>query len=333
VSKYINIKIKIIALLTLLTFGCGGSTTDSTLNDPIGRLGTNTGDRVPHQNWGSYRLYEYDGTNWQRIIELGTPTGGRPALNERPVVIAHGLGSSIVSGELSPLAQNLLSNGATSVFGFEYDSLAPISENSVYFGQALQYLTEAESDRTFRVVGHSMGGLVARGAFESGVVFGMADSGNLVSFAATPHQGAEVADELVNGDSNIVDEAIAQLILNGELDFFNSNGQPVDVRGSESGIRDLIPNSPFLVDLNFDASANHPQFVYRTVAGTERGTNYEAFDRILGIFADDGIVNVPSANAQVIGPVATETVPFDHSTIVADQVPQLVILSQIGLLP
>ncbi len=316
-------------LLSILLVGCGGSF----LDDPVGQLGTDTSSRVTHQNWGSYRLYRFEAGTWHRIVDLGQPTEPLPLLNERPVLIVHGLGANFETGLLDPLAASLLSNGATSIFGFEYDSLDSIAVNGTYLSQALQYLTGQERDRSFRIVAHSMGALVTRAALESGLHYDMAPTGNRVSLVAGPHLGSEVAGKLQKMDLNIVEEAIAQLVLNGELVFTNADGQPVDTRGDEISLQQLSLNSDFLNTLNFEASNKHPQFVYRTIAGSERGTDYEAFNRVLGVFADDGLVNVESANAAVIGPVQTVTVPYDHSEIILAQASLLVVLDQLGLLP
>ena len=310
--------------------GCGSSS-DNNITDPTAN--NDGGGRVEHQSWGSYRLYRYEAGTWQLVVDLGQATGARPLLNERPVLIIHGLGSNIYSGRLNPLADSLLSNGATSIFGFEYDTLDPISTNSTFLNQALAYLTTDEDSRTFRIVGHSLGALVARSSFESGATFDMAPTGNLVSFVAGPHLGSEVAQRLISDSQSIVDEALAKLIFNGELTFENSDRRQVKVTGDEVVFQEIALNSNFLNTINFEASNKHPQFEYRTLAGNDRNSDYEAFNRILGVFADDGLVNVESANALVIGALQSEVVPFDHSSIITEQGPLLVVLDQLGLLP
>lgn len=326
-----NFKFSILFLLLVSSLGltgCGGSSVD----DPLQNLGTNTASRVPHQSWGSYRLYNFVDGNWQLVVDLGQPVGAQPTLGERPVIILHGLGSNIAGGKFNDLATNLQSNGATSVFGFEYDSLDPISTNSTYFNLALAYLTTDEQNRLFRVAAHSMGGLVARSSFESGGSFAMQNTGNLVSFAAVPHMGSPIAEELAEGPSDVVEEALAQILLNGELTFLNADGSPVDVTGNEPSFAQLAPNSAFLNTLNSNADSTHPQFDYRTLAGNDRSDDFEAFNRILGVFADDGVVNVGSANSNGIGALSSETVPFDHTSIVEEQAPFLIIIRQLDLL-
>lgn len=302
--------------------GCG---------DFVDRLGTDSEQRVPHQSWGSYNLYQYRNGGWALLVDLGVPTRSVPDLGERPVVLVHGLGDRII-GPFDGLAQNLLSNGATNVFAFEYDSLDPIQTNGGYFAEALDFLTTREVNRRFRIVAHSMGCLVARSQFENGRTFDMAQNGNLVSLVAGPHQGSPVATELSSMDATLAKEAIAQLILNGELLFFNASGEPVDVVGTEPSFAQLVPGSDFLERLNFEADTHHPQFIYRTIAGNERGVDYQVFAQLIGVFADDGIVEVESANSAVVGQVQTATVPYNHTEVVEEQAAQLVILQQIGLL-
>ena len=300
-------------------------------SDVVEQLGTDTASRVPHQSWGSYNLYQYTNGGWRLLVDLGQPVGEVPDLGERPVLLVHGLGDRII-GPFDGLAANVLANGATSVFAFEYDSLDPIGRNSGYFGQALDYLTTRESNREFRIIAHSLGCLVARSRLESGQTFDMAITGNQVSLVAGPHEGSPVATELAKMDPTIAQEAIAQLVLNGQLLFFNSNGTPVDVMGDEPVFAQIVPGSSFLETLNQNAATRHPQFIYYTMAGDERGFAYQVFARLIGVFADDGIVDVESANSPVVGQVQSVVASYDHTAIIDEQAPQLVILKQLGLL-
>lgn len=312
-------------LLAIVVFSLNGC------SDVVESLGTDTNSRVTHQSWGSYNLYQYANGGWNLIVDLGQPVGAVPALGERPVVVVHGLGARII-GTFDGLAQNLLANGATAVFAFEFDSLDPIEKNGAFFGQALDYLTTREANRTFRFVVHSMGCLVVRTQFENGEVYAMEASGNQASLVAGPHEGSPVATALQSGDRSVAQAAVAQLVLNGELLFFNSNGQPVNVTGDEPVFAQLVPGSDFLQQLNSEAAQRHPQFVYRTMAGTQRGLDYQVFAQLIGVFADDGIVNISSANSALIGQDQTVEAPYNHTTVIQEQAPQLVILRQIGLL-
>ncbi|HIB68568.1 MAG TPA: hypothetical protein EYO33_26640 [Phycisphaerales bacterium] len=82
-------------LAVLCLCGCG---------DFVDRLGTDTEQRVPHQSWGSYNLYQYRNGGWALLVDLGVPTRSVPDLGERPVVLVHGLGDRIV-GPFDGLAQ------------------------------------------------------------------------------------------------------------------------------------------------------------------------------------------------------------------------------------
>lgn len=311
-----------IAVLLFSLPGCG---------DFVDNLGTETSSRIPHLSWNSYNLYQYSNGGWQLLVDLGRPTGPVPALGERPVVILHGLGDRII-GPFDGLALNLLANGATTVFAFEYDSLDPVEKNGAFFGEALDFLTTRETQKSFRFVAHSLGCLVARHQFESGETFDMALTGNQVSLVAGPHEGSPVATELSSMDPSLAQAAVAGLVLNGQLLFFNSNGIPIKVMGDEPVFAQLVPGSEFLRSLNDGATHRHPQFIYKTMAGDERGLDYEVFAQLIGVFADDGIVDVESANSPVVGQVMTVVAPYDHSSIILSQAAQLVILQQLGLL-
>ena len=160
----------------------------------------------------------------------------------------------------------------------------------------------------------------------------MAISGNQVSLVAGPHEGSPVATELAKMDPTIAQEAIAQLVLNGQLLFFNSNGTPIDVMGDEPVFAQITPGSSFLEALNQNAALRHPQFVYYTMAGDDRGLAYQIFAQLIGVFADDGIVNVESANSPLVGQIQSVVAAYDHTAIIDEQAPQLVILRQLGLL-
>lgn len=314
----------LLALACLFLTGCGNSIDDIALD-----LTPDEG-YVAHQSWGGYRLYRYDSGSWRTVVDLSAVNEQTPVLGERPVIVLHGLGSRIDTGRFSVLADNLLANGATSVFGFEYDSLDPIESNGTHFRNALTFLTQNEKNRAWRFVGHSMGALVARSAFESGFTFDMDSTNNIACFPAGPHLGSPIAAQLSGSSQDIVDRALQDAVLNGELDFRNADNTPVKVTGDEPSFAQITPNSAFLNALNLNVS--HPQFSYRAMAGNERGDELEALNRILGVFADDGLVNVESANAAVIGPVQTDVVPYDHTEIVNEQPSILVILDQLDML-
>lgn len=316
-----------LAFLSLVLSGCGGS--DPLDLDDISLDPGGSGGRVAHVNWDTYNLYVFQNGGWNPVIQNGQRVADIPALGDRPTIVVHGLGSDIFSGRFNALATSLQQSGATAIFGFEYDSLDSIAKNGGFFEDIFGTLAEQSPDLTWRVVGHSMGGLVVRSAFESGTVFDAAEMGNRVVLAATPNLGSPIAVELTD-NPDVVGQALADLVLNGDMEFRNSDGQPVEVEGTEQGFQDLRPDSPFLASLNFEAANAHPQFDYRTVAGNERGSNYEALDRVLGVFADDGVVDISSANSPNIGALDSAVVPYDHSQIVESLDALVVILTFLG---
>jgi pimeloyl-ACP methyl ester carboxylesterase len=305
--------------------GCGGSDNDDPVTDPVG----GSSGRVAHVNWNSYNLYAYQNNAWTPVITQGAVVGTFPAIGDRPSLLIHGLGSDIVSGRFNALANSLQQSGATSVFGFEYDSLDSVAKNGNFLIEAIGALTEENPGQTWRLMGHSMGALVARVALESGIPFDVAATGNRAALVAGPHLGSEIAVELQD-NPDLIGQALGDLVVNGQLEFRNADGQLVSVSGQEQGFTDLRPDSAFLATQNFEAANKHPQFEYRTVAGDDRGTNYETLNRVLGVFADDGVVDISSASAAVIGPLDSAIVDADHSTIVEALDPIVVILTYLG---
>jgi pimeloyl-ACP methyl ester carboxylesterase len=318
----------LLLLLSLLLAGCGDSdplNLDDVAFDPLG----SSGGRVAHVDWNAYNLYSFSNGGWNPIVINSQTVGAFPAIGDRPVIIVHGLGSDILSNRFNALATALQQSGATSIFGFEYDSLDSVARNGSFFMEAMTSLTEQSPGQTWRIVGHSMGGLVVRSALENGIPLDVADSGNRAVLVATPNLGSPIAVE-VTDNPDVIGQAISDLILNGDMEFRNSDGQPAEVEGTEQGFQDIRPDSQFLAALNFEAANHHPQFEYRSVAGNSRGTQYETLDRILGVFADDGVVDVSSANAAVTGAVDSAVEPYDHSAIVESLESIVAILNFLG---
>lgn len=313
-------------ILCLVLHGCDGvDFVDQTFNSV-----QQTVTRAPHVEWDTYNLYRFDGEEWIPIIEGGEQVAEIPAVGERPTVIVHGLGSDIASGRFNILATKIRDSGATAVLGFEYDTLDSIESNGHLFLEAMGLLTEANPDKIWRIAGHSMGTLVARVALESGIPLDVADSGNRAVLVAGPHLGSEIADE-VQERPNIFQEVLQLLVLNGKMEFRNLDGTRCAVNGQEQGFTDLRTDSLFLSNLNFEAANHHPQFEYRTVAGNRRGADYEALNRLLGKYLDDGVVDVESANAAVIGQVQIAVGNADHTTIVERDEAVVQILRFLGL--
>lgn len=315
----------LLALFALfLVSGCGDSS-----EDQVAGPDQPTGGRTFYQNWNTYNLYQYQNGGWNLVISQGNFVAALPALGDRPVVIVHGLGSDIFSGRFNALATGLQQSGATAILGFEYDTLDSVNKNGGFFLEAMSLLTDQAPGTTWRIAAHSMGALVARVALESGVPLNVAATGNRAVLVAGPHTGSEVAEELQDRN-DLVGEALGDLVVNDRLEFRNVDRTPVAVTGLEQGFTDLRRDSQFLANLNFEAANKHPQFTYLTLAGNDRSTDYETLNRVLGVFADDGVVNVDSANAPVIGAVNSAVLDFDHSAIVESLDPIVAILSFLG---
>lgn len=314
-----------LVLLTIFLCGCGDSFFEDTFESVRESV-----TRVPYAEWETYNLYRFQDGVWIPVVAHSTVQSGIPQLGSRPALIVHGLGSDIASGRFDDLAIALQQSGVTDVLGFEYDTLDGIGDNGDLLIEALTLLTEQNPGLQWRIAAHSMGSLVTRVALESGVPFDVAPAGNRAVLVAGPHLGSEVADE-VQARPNLFQEVLQLLVLNGKMEFRNANGDRAAVNGQERGFTDLRTDSSFLADQNFEAANHHPQFEYRTVAGAERGADYEALNRLLGVFLDDGVVDVSSANAAVIGPVQTAVGYADHSAIVEDPAAILQILTFLGL--
>ena len=66
------------------------------------------------------------------------------------------------------------------------------------------------------------------------------------------------------------------------------------------------------------------------MGGNDRGLEYDGADFVMGVYLDDGLVDLTSANATVIGAVKSDIVPESHSSIVEDTTNSLpVILSDL----
>ena len=300
----------LICLMAMCTLGCGSSEdTANGLADPTNQLPF-------HQNWNSYNLYRFDApsNNWVKIVNLGAAVEGAPALGLHPAILVHGLGGSIRSNTLTPLAQNLLSqNRATAVFGFEYDTLDGINNNSTFFSQAIGFLNPGNTHPLWTMVGHSMGGLVIRASVQTNTL----PIGTLskVVTIATPHFGSPVANA-VQG-ANAVNQALFVTVLN-QGGFTNADGNPSEVPLSSQGITDLRTDSLFLGILNAVGNIdNHPQVNYYTLAGTNKGA-YSTLNDVLNVQTDDGFVTVASANPPELSPIFTGIVNADHTQIISD---------------
>ena len=297
-------------LALLIPLGCGGSSdsTVSSLTDPTNQLPV-------HQNWNSYNLYNYQqATGWTKVITLGQVVNALPTLGDRPVLITHGLGGSIRSAQFSAMAQNLFDNQlATSVLGFEYDSQDSIAHNGFFFTQALNLLNPGVGRPSWNFIGHSMGGLVNRVAFQNGSL-PIAAQGNRVVTVGTPHFGSPMANAVQNSGDVATRSALVSVLNQGG--FVNPDGNPSEVSLECQGITDLRTDSIFLADLNGNI-ANHAQVDYYTVAGTYRG-DFQRVNDLLGVTTDDGFVTILSANPPQLGALGAGLTASTHTELIQD---------------
>ena len=296
--------------LCLAFVGCGDSSDN---NNPFQSINDSV-SRVQHVSWDTYNLYRYEpGGVWAPVVSRGDVIADLPNIGARPVIILHGLGSEINAGRFNALADSLRSSGATSVFGFEYDTLDGIVKNGGFFSDALTVLTSASPNTQWTVVGHSMGALVARQTLENGIPYDVG-AGSRAVFVAGPHLGSPVANAVQEDDPDVIQGALSSLVLNSKMEFRNIDTSRVRVHGTEQGFTDLRTDSVALAALNANV-ADHPQFEYRTIAGNYKDGTYAALNDRLNVDTDDGMVTVESANA-LIGQLDTSLLNFDHTSLV-----------------
>ena len=298
-----------VGIMTFFVIGCG-SVDDSQLADPTNQL-------PDHQIWNSYNLYRYDPApvnQWTPIVNQGQLVTNTPVLGQRPVLITHGLGGSIRTNTFSGLAQDLVdTQGATSILGFEYDSQDSIANNGSFYTQALQLLNPGADRLTWALIGHSMGGLVARAAVQNNTL-PMAAQGNPLITLGTPHFGSAIANAAQESNSSALRGTFIGALNQGG--FVNADGNPSDVSLSAQGITDLRTDSVFLQNLNSNI-ANGGQVNYFTLAGTRTG-NFQTLNDLLGVSTNDGFVTIASANPVELFPLATAEVSADHVQLVND---------------
>ncbi len=127
------------------------------------------------------------------------PDAASPGEERLPLVVIHGLNNTIHSPGIAALAESLARApriaGYYRVFTLEYDTAAALDGSGEGFAAELRRVT---GRHRFVLIGHSMGGLVARAALE---LYGRDGSGyDLLARCArlitlgTPHHGTPVAN-------------------------------------------------------------------------------------------------------------------------------------------
>lgn len=290
------------------------------------RVGLVDSDRrpVPHENWGSWNGYVFrpapksqgqPGRFEQIVFQGQLGPAGLPVLGDHPLLLVHGLGSSIQGKTFDALAQYLFEKeAATTILGFEYDSLDRIQSNGVFLRQALNlFAQDAPTPPPWNFVAHSMGTLVTRSAIEQpGPSVLPGPTGRAVLMCG-PHLGSGVIDNLQG--RNVLGDLLSILTINGQMDFRNRDGRVCTVANREAGTDDLRTDSPFLAALNLNASDHHPSTTYYTLAGGLRRRLLELCAGIFGLQFDDGVVNIPSANFAGLGQSKSDTLLADHLSV------------------
>lgn len=298
-----------LGMMTFFVLGCG-SIDENQLADPTNQL-------PGHLVWNSYNLYRYDpapASRWTPIVTQGQLVTNLPALGQRPVLIAHGLGGSIRANTFNGLAQHLVDNQvASTIVGFEYDSQDSIASNGSFYTQALQLLNSGPDRVNWGLIGHSMGGLVARASIQSNTL-PIAAQGNRLITLGTPHFGSAVANAAQESNSSALRGTFVGVLNQGG--FVNADGNPSEVSLLAQGITDLRTDSVFLADLNNNIG-NGGQVNTFTLAGTRTGS-FQTLNDLLGVSTNDGFVTIASANPVELFPLATAEVPADHVQLVSD---------------
>lgn len=274
---------------------------------------TQYASRPPHVDWPSYNLYQFQNGSFVKIVNQGVPVSALPDPGAKPLMIVHGLGSTAQRfQDAATFMQNSTQAGFTGIFAFEYDTLSGLQTTGPKLDQA--YLAiEKDPTKNWYHLAHSMGTLVSRTAFEGGPEAPYAS--NSVAFAAGPHLGSTFVNAL-QGNLDLFQRAIRYLVVNEVMDFTNADGTPCQVDLNSAGFNDLAAGNPTLAALNANAAQHHPKETYRTAGGNSPGVEFDLADFLVGVYPDDGLVFLTSANASVIGAVKSDTVAESHTTIV-----------------
>lgn len=184
----------------------------------------------------------------------GRPTEDMP-LPGCVVLLVHGLDEGgTIWDDLAPA----LSGAGHVVMRFNYPNDQPIAQSADLLAEALSDL-KSHGVRTVDVVGHSMGGLLARDVLTRAEYYAGDGRGNeslpavrRLVMIGTPHAGAPLAP--LRGAMEVRDQFVRWL-ESEDKNLSQMLGFMVDGDG-EAGL-DLCPGSPFLNDLNGRAPPTH----------------------------------------------------------------------------
>lgn len=267
------------------------------------------------------------GERWARVT-------ADAALQPRVVLLVHGLDEG---GTIWDNAAPAVAREGHTVARFNYPNDQPIRASADRLVESLRELNE-RGVRTVDIVGHSMGGLVARDALTRPEHYrGDARGGGglpaveRLIMLATPNQGSRLA--CLRGVMEVRDQLIRWTQSENK---FSSGLLGCMVDGCGEAGDDLSPDSPFLAELNSRALPKHVRITIVTggLASTTRERVANAFDnpyvrRVLGsercdqwkcgteVMSDgvgDGVV--PAASALLEGVDDMVSVRADHRSMI-----------------
>ncbi len=221
-----------------------------------------------------------------------------PVINnaDKVLIMVHGWRSSasVWKNFLPKIKPKIQCAGYTQYLTFGYNSSLSIDENSVILADLLQ---TKMNGATVDIVGHSMGGLVARSAIEDHGCSGIVR--NLITLG-TPHRGSFAANL-----RTLLGISLASSGYN--IEQYNINTQ---------GFRDLIPSSDFLTDLNNNPS---PSTNYYPIAAIINNTL--RFDGVVTESSARGIQNNTDLS---IGNTFILPDPMPHSALTVNENPIII---------
>lgn len=221
-------------------------------------------------------------------LEFLTPNAPYGSKN---LLLIHGWNSNPVSWEeMIPKLLNLSGSPYSQIWTFGYNSSLSISTNA---SNLLAELQNKCSGRKVDIIGHSMGGLVARQMMEKNGGAGFVDK--LITLG-TPHTGSQLAALRA-----LVGVLVAREYLPGIISYYYLT----------QGMKDLNPSSAFLTQLT---TLTNPPVPYYTIAAKNNPAYWGLSNTPFLPGDDDGIVTVASATAV---PNPTQSTIVDINTDVA----------------
>jgi pimeloyl-ACP methyl ester carboxylesterase len=171
----------------------------------------------------------------------------------RVVLVAHGWNSA--GQRLDPLCEVLKKAGHVTAH-FDYPNDQPIADSAALLANELKRVADERPDLRFAIVGHSMGGLVARAAIENADLD--PDNVDRLIMVATPNHGSQLARIAYAFD---LWQYATDLGERGPIESFFASIED----GLAEASRDLRPDSIFLTTLN--RRERNPKVRYSLILG------------------------------------------------------------------